>query len=100
MRTSAGILIRAATIVVLLSGVAGIASAQRGWVDVGIGGRPWVRGHVVIGPRYNLHRYSRPYAYRPYAYREFHYRRPYVHYRRPVVIYRGHRGHRSHLRWY
>ena len=95
-------LIRAVTLVVLLSGVAGIASAQRGWVDVGIGPRPWMRGHVVIGPRYHGHghghyRYARPHAH----YRG--YRRPYVvvgprlHYRRPVVIYRGHR---SHYRWY
>jgi len=95
-------LIRAVTIAVLLSGVAGIASAQRGWVDVGIGRRPWVRGHVVIGPRYPHYNYSRPYAYRPHAYRQYYYHRPYVvaprlHYRRPIVI---HRGQRSHYRWY
>jgi hypothetical protein len=91
-------LVRAVTIVFLLSGVAGIAAAQRGWVDIELGRRPSVRGHVVIGPRYHYNRYSRPHIHR-------HYRRPYVvgprlHYRRPVVIYRGHRGHRSHYRWY
>lgn len=94
-------LIRAVTIAVLLSGAAGVAHAQRGWVDVEIGRRPWVRGHVVVGPRHHHHRYVRPHVYRPHAYR---------YHRRPVVIvprayyYRHHhrhyRGHRSHYRWF
>jgi len=97
------ILVRAVTILVLLAGVGGVgvASAQRGRIDVGIGVRPWVRGHVFIGPRYE---YQYRYHYRPYVYR-YQYRRPliirerfrYHGYHRPVVI---RRGHRSHYRWY
>jgi len=102
MKTSVRALIRAVTIVVLLAGVGGVAAAQRGWVDVGIGRRPWVRGEIIIGtPRYHYRYHYRPFVHRPHAYRHY-YRQPVVvrprfYYRRPVVI---HRGHRSHYRWY
>jgi hypothetical protein len=89
-------LIRAVTLVVLLVGVAGVAAAQRGRVDIELGRRPWVRGHVVIGPRFHYRSYyHRPYAVRPYAYRH-HYRRPVViaprlhSYRRPYIRQRSH----------
>lgn len=90
-------LIRAVTLIVLLAGVAGVAEAQRGRVDIGIGRRPWVRGHVVIGPRLQYRSY-RHYVARPFLYR--HYLRgpvviaPRLHYRRPIV------RHRSHYRYF
>lgn len=89
-------LIRAFVMVFLLSGVAGAAAAQRGWVDIELGRRPSVRGHVVLGG-HRHHRYHRPYVHR-------HYHRPVIvvprmYHRRPVVVHRLHRAHR-HYRWF
>jgi hypothetical protein len=92
-------LIRAVTLVVLLAGVGGVAQAQRGWVDIGVGRRPWIRGHIVVGPRFQ-YRYARPYVVRPHLYR-YNYRRPVViaprvYLRRPIIRHRSY----GHYRWF
>lgn len=94
-------LIRAVTLIVLLAGIAGPAVAQRARVRIDVG-RPWVRGHVGIGPRYSYRYYNRPYVVRPYM-RQY-YRRPFIvapraHLRRPFIMRRP-LHQRSHLRWF